>query len=877
MSVFVALDLETTGVNHSSDAILEYAFVKFDAKTFEELDTFSGFIHPGRPIPDIIQELTGIEESDIIGAPSIADIKNDIESFIGGSTLVGHNIEFDIGFLKAAGINISQNPTIDTFPLANSICSHCVSLILSSLCEYFDIDLLSAHRALDDTRATYKLFEKLTYVLEDYVKQYPDILGYLYSQTENIGDGLIYTMYIKPHLSPFQTPLEDIRGDHIMQIRRRQILPKSTQTDKTKLHVSSFEILKSLPKFEYRESQKMMCDIVDTMYTGESKIAVEAPTGTGKTFAYLIGALLHAKRTGLQTCIATSTKLLQDQICEEDMKYLQKHLPFPFTYTKITGKKNYFSLHNFYQFLGLHKTFSRPQLSFFIKLYLWSLSTPYGELRELEFYGDEYKYLPSIDASNLAYDTARDDEDDGEFYKYTQKKAELSDIVITNAYVLLQDINSASGLFSRVDTLICDEAHSLEDVVSSSSFVKISSQTLHQLFGLSERKVQKYKLDCDLDDIKSELEYGLGDIFHEVGKIIGSQFFYNARYKKYLFQQSDIVSNTFLVQSGSQLIVKLQKLELLLRDVKHKKYFLKELQLIDDIKLFLHTFFTHTDSKKYIYIGELLENGNIELSYTILNTGEYLKNTLWQSNKRILLTSATLFIPGKELYSNKVLGIDDFDQHTLPPVFDYRKQSYIFIPNNLTNSRSLCDDTRDFLKSFFKIVSGKTLMLCTSYAAIKELYISLHGALKKEGIHLIAQGFAGGKNKHLESYMKDPNNSILIGTDSFWQGVDISGDALQYLVIHKLPFTPPSDPIFLARSSLFEDSFYDYAIPKTSIKLRQGLGRLIRSHTDTGMILFLDDRVISQKWGKYFLDIFPRDIKIFKNPSDTLIQLLSKE
>ena len=876
MSIFIALDIETTWVNNKHDVIIEYAFIKFDAKTYKEIDILTWFVNPHIPIPDVVKELTNIDDDDLISAPDIQDVISDIELFIWWYPLVWHNIDFDIWFLKSAGINISHNPTIDTFYLANYLCSVDCSLSLSSLCEYFYISIHSAHRALDDTKATYKLLEKLVCILEDCVKKNPDIFAYLYWCAENIWDIFIYNYYIQPHIWKNNIHLQDIIQDHVSRINSKQILPKLMQTDMTKLSQSSFEILQSLPKFEYRESQKIMCEIIDNMYTSSSKIAVEAPTWTWKTFAYLIASLLYSKRTWQQICITTSTKILQDQICEEDMRYLADNLPFSFIYTKIMWKKNYFSLHGFYQFLDLHKKLSRKQLSFFIKLYLWSLSTTYWELRELEFYGDEYMYLWSIDASNMNYEISTKHENDWEFYKYIQKRAEISDIIVTNTHVIFQDIESNGTIFSKSDTLICDEAHNLDDIVTSSCFVKFSSKKIDQLFSLIERKNQKHQMNLDINDLKCEIEYITSDIFHECWKIIWSQYFYNSQYRKYLFKQEDISSNTFLIHASNHLIAKLKKFEDILKHKQYVQYFFKEIQSIHEIETFLHTFFTKIDRENFIYIWELYENQDIELSYTILNTWEYLKNVLWCTKDRILLTSATLFVPWNTFYSEKILGIENFSQKILPPVFDYKKQSYIFIPNDLNKDQKLNAETCDFLKYFFTIVWWKILMLCTSYASIKEIYLYFHRYLKNQWIHLIAQWFAGWRNKHLENYMKSPHNSILIGTDSFWQWVDIWWDALQYLIIYKLPFTPPSDPIFLARSWLFDNAFYDYAIPKTSIKLRQGLWRLIRSHNDTGMILFLDDRVVTQKWWKYFLDIFPPDIKIFKSSSNNLIKLLSE-
>lgn len=167
-------------------------------------------------------------------------------------------------------------------------------------------------------------------------------------------------------------------------------------------------------------------------------------------------------------------------------------------------------------------------------------------------------------------------------------------------------------------------------------------------------------------------------------------------------------------------------------------------------------------------------------------------------------------------------------------------------------------------------------MLFTAFSLIREIYSKLKLDLQKDGVSLLAQSISGSKHKQIEHFKKHAASSILMGTDSFWEGIDIPGDDLKYLLIHKIPFPVPSDPIFIARSKLYKNSFEEYAIPKSIIKLKQGFGRLIRSEQDTGMMIFLDDRIFSTSWGKIFLDAFPEDVKIRYGSSQKLIEILPK-
>jgi Rad3-related DNA helicase len=182
----------------------------------------------------------------------------------------------------------------------------------------------------------------------------------------------------------------------------------------------------------------------------------------------------------------------------------------------------------------------------------------------------------------------------------------------------------------------------------------------------------------------------------------------------------------------------------------------------------------------------------------------------------------------------------------------------------------------EFLWKFFHIVSGRTLVLFTAFFSIREVYSSLKIELERDKIHLLAQWISGSKHKQIEFFKANPSNSIMLWTDTFWEGIDIPGQDLQYLIIHKIPFAVPSDPIFMARSKLYKDSFAEYAIPKSILKLKQWFWRLIRTKKDTGIVVFLDDRIYTTKWWERFLSSFPSDIKIRYTTSDKLLDLLSQ-
>jgi Rad3-related DNA helicase len=223
------------------------------------------------------------------------------------------------------------------------------------------------------------------------------------------------------------------------------------------------------------------------------------------------------------------------------------------------------------------------------------------------------------------------------------------------------------------------------------------------------------------------------------------------------------------------------------------------------------------------------------------------------------------------------LFLDDFDFHIFDSDFDYSKQSMLFIPTNIWSIKNNNSQVIDFLWSFFSIVRWNILTLLTSYSIIKKIFTSLNSWLKKEWINLYAQWIAWSKMKLMSFFLKDSKNSILLWTDSFWEGIDIPGDNLKYLIIHKFPFSVPTDPIFQARSIFFEDPFLEYSVPKAIIKLKQWFWRLIRTKTDTWVVVLLDNRVFSTNWGNIFLKAFPDDINIKKWTTNQFLDILEKK
>ncbi|MDD2871374.1 MAG: helicase C-terminal domain-containing protein [Candidatus Gracilibacteria bacterium] len=870
--MIICIDLETTGLDKYNDKIIEIAMVKFDPLNFEVIDTFSSLVDPEISIPDLITNITNISDSDVFGAPKISELKNDIVNFVGSFLILGHNISFDIDFLVNNGVKVDNNIIIDTFFLANILCFTESSLNLEVLCNSFGIGFEGAHRALNDVKATIRLFEKLILKFNKLTTEKKHLLFYIFNKSQDrnivfLRDLLFQNIDSNLTFGDFEKKILKKIG----KIEKDEEFLMDTNIDNNNMS----KIFKTLGSVEIRANQLKMTDMVMDTFINKNKVVVEAPTGLGKSFAYLIPSIIHSLKTGEKVFVSTKTKALQDQLYTRDLLYLKDNIGFNFKYTKLKGKKNYISVRLFFDEFWLDDIVYN-KIGFLSKILLWFFETKYGELDELNFFGQEYSYLRFLNADSFL---VLDDKNDYKKYEYLHKarvRLENSNIIIVNHSLLFSDLNSETGVLGKISNLVIDEGHNIEDSVTDSLKQNYSLKSLGEHFDVIEKilnKINSKKIEFlkYKENLFSKLELLDDYIYSYIDTKVGNSInFKMCLVKSDFFEQNDFDNL-------------LKKIELDFLDIMDKLSieqdynFAKEIALLqgnyDIIRIMLDI---KTDNK-YIKIFSYNDNNGISFEYTLLNPGEYLQKNLWLNVNSCILTSATLKIGGNFDYFKKILFLDNFQFYSFDSDFDYKKQATLFIPTDLGDIKNNSLQIVNFLGRFYSIVRGKVLTLLTSYSSIKEIYTSVNPSLKKEGINLYAQGLVGSKVKLLNHYLSDPANSILLGTDSFWEGIDIPGEDLKYLVIHKFPFIVPTDPIFQARSVFFKDPFLEYSVPKAIIKLKQGFGRLIRTKTDSGLVILLDNRIITTAWGSHFFDAFPNDVNIKKGKSEQFLSILENK
>lgn len=870
--MIICIDLETTGLDKYNDKIIEIAMVKFDPLNFEVIDTFSSLVDPEISIPDLITNITNISDSDVFWAPKISELKNDIVNFVWSFPILWHNISFDIDFLVNNWVKVDNNIIIDTFFLANILCFTESSLNLEVLCNSFWIWFEWAHRALNDVKATIRLFEKLILKFNKLTTEKKHLLFYIFNKSQdrnivflrdllfqNIDSNLTFWDFEKKILKK------------IWKIEKDEEFLMDTNIDNNNMS----KIFKTLWSVEIRANQLKMTDMVMDTFINKNKVVVEAPTWLWKSFAYLIPSIIHSLKTWEKVFVSTKTKALQDQLYTRDLLYLKDNILFNFKYTKLKWKKNYISVRLFFDEFWLDDIVYN-KIWFLSKILLWFFETKYWELDELNFFWQEYSYLRFLNADSFL---VLDDKNDYKKYEYLHKarvRLENSNIIIVNHSLLFSDLNSETWVLWKISNLVIDEWHNIEDSVTDSLKQNYSLKSLWEHFDVIEKilnKINSKKIEFlkYKENLFSKLELLDDYIYSYIDtKVWNSINFKMCLVKSDFFEQNDFDNL-------------LKKIELDFLDIMDKLSieqdynFAKEIALLqwnyDIIRIMLDI---KTDNK-YIKIFSYNDNNWISFEYTLLNPWEYLQKNLWLNVNSCILTSATLKIWGNFDYFKKILFLDNFQFYSFDSDFDYKKQATLFIPTDLGDIKNNSLQIVNFLWRFYSIVRWKVLTLLTSYSSIKEIYTSVNPSLKKEGINLYAQWLVWSKVKLLNHYLSNPANSILLWTDSFWEWIDIPWEDLKYLVIHKFPFIVPTDPIFQARSVFFKDPFLEYSVPKAIIKLKQWFWRLIRTKTDSWLVILLDNRITTTAWWSHFFDAFPNDVNIKKWKSEQFLSILENK
>ena len=643
-----------------------------------------------------------------------------------------------------------------------------------------------------------------------------------------------------------------------------------------------------LPGFEARPGQLDMADAVSVVFADGGVLLAEAGTGTGKTLAYLVPAILSRQRA----LVSTGTKNLQEQIFFKDLPVLRESLGIPFTATYMKGRGNYLCLHRFdaMRTSGLPpSSASRTRDAYSYIHYLrvideWAQTTETGDRAEIEDLPEDLSFWNDIAATTENCIGTECPRYQDCFVVRMRQRAAESDVVIVNHHLLCADAAVRQSNFGEVipscSFAIVDEAHQLEDVATQYFGLSASSYRIDDLArdigrALGARLVQ----DADraeqiaADEVRirdaSRAFFAAVDMLrHELPGGAGSDTRIRVRSK----------DTGRLAEDGAALVAALEALEAdiaLTKDVPEDVLALSRRAqgLREEIRFLLRA-----DDPGYVYFLETRGRG-VFLRASPIDVSSIVRDVLIDRMRGTVLTSATLTVDGSFDYVRSRLGLRRAQEIRLDSEFDYRRQAILYLPKKMPDPRSpqFVDAAARQILDILKLTRGRAFVLFTSYANLREVQRIAAAELEYP---IFVQGNAP-RSALLREFKATPH-SVLLATSSFWQGVDVVGDALSCVIIDKLPFVSPGDPITAARIEAIaargDSAFEQYQVPLAILALKQGLGRLIRHRTDRGVLAILDPRLRTMGYGKRFLASLPAapvtlqlsDIERFFGAADAL-------
>lgn len=907
-----SLDLEILDTDAGSE-IIEVGAVKF--RGHETLGTFSALVRPRGALSYKIGNLTGLSAGELARAEPLPVVLERLSRFVGGSTLVGQSIGLDVEHLRKAGLELA-NPRLDTFELALLLRPGLKAYDLGSIARALGVGGEIPHRALADAELARAVFLALaeqagqlpldtlsqivrlsaplawplrTVFVEAQRRRVQELLGSSTPEAVGAGSGPLSALPTPPQAEPVEPTGRFIPLD-----------PKALAASIGPGGV----VARALAAYEDRPAQRrMLVAVAEALNDGET-LLVEAGTGTGKSLAYLLPALRFSVENGLRVVVSTNTINLQDQLLDKDVPDLLRATGLPARVSVLKGRNNYLCLRR-WQTLLRSEELSAGERMLLIRTLLWLPRTSTGDRAELRLSPEEDEAWGKVAAvaevcSPLRCSYHREGVC---FVARARRTAESAHVLIVNHSLLLSDVVAGNQVLPEYRHLVVDEAHHLEDEATAQLSRRATAREVaRRLAELSdplagadggllaqasgalvhaaadERLREEHRQRLERGRVQvARVRAGFERLFGLLGTFVREQprraeggavtvrVTAGLRAQP-LWSEIDVLWGEVgrdlldLQRTLAELIAGLDALPA--RDDAQDAV-LGELTAQgvawEETRLHFARIIAEADHQTIAWLS-LSQHDEIGLSAAPLDVGPTIRDQLIGPLAGVVLTSATLTSQGSFRYFRQRLAIHDGHELTVGSPFNYAASTLIYLPVDAPepNQQGYQRAVERVILGVASELKGRTMVLFTSHSQLRATYHGLRDALDARKIILLGQRVDGSSRARLLETFKSGRPCVLLGTSSFWEGVDVVGEALSCLIIARLPFALPTDPIVEARSEQFDDPFTEYSLPQAILRFRQGFGRLIRSSSDRGIMIVLDSRIRTRRYGRAFLDSLPK-------------------
>lgn len=898
---YAVVDIETTGTDPKTDRIIQFGCVLIESDKI--VTHFSTDINPDQNIPAQIQTLTGLTNQRVRKAPYFEDVAQTITSLLADTVFVAHNIHFDYHFLSSelerCGMPPLTIPGIDTVELAQVFMPTSLSFRLKDLAEELQLIHENPHQADSDADVTAQL---LLY-LETKIKALPiitlekiiDTADQMAFQTKDYLLDCLADMQADPQ--PLSKELVLVHG---LALRKKKVALFSENYFGEKAYPRSRKAKEKIyqDQLDFRKEQSRLMNLVYDFFNKktEKNILVEAATGIGKTLGYLL-PMSFVVTPEKPLIVSTVSLLLQEQIINHDLPLINRLLEQPLQAVVMKSSRHYIDLARFYQ--SFEKKSQQKQYTFYqMAVLVWLTQTTTGDFDELNMTSLKHPFWQEIAHAGPNSLNPNSPFYQADFIRHRQEKLAQSNLIVTNHAFLAQEDQRQQPQLPKSPYLIIDEAHHLSRVLEKISAHQLNLLSIQRAFHrvTDQQQFQSWRKLVEKDQQTQHSLEIFQDVLHELDEELTDM--YQIFKDEYPGEEECLITKEKIDQlslAGEQVLQRVSRLyqdaEMLGEQLRaffesYKETFsLKEQAQWSDLQGLIESLsqqqsafesFCEDWDARYIHWfnaqRKTFQVQDLEASL--------ISQTKWYSRyQQILYLGGTLKIGSDRHYFAKRWGIPEAALKIISSPYDYENQARLYLPTESVSIQGVSSEqyanyVASVVRKMAKQQQRPILVLFTSHDILNRVYQRVRVPLLNEGREVLAQGIGGSREKLLKRFLLS-KDALLFGADSFWEGIDLPGDILQILIVTRLPFENPQRLQVKARNEFLASQglnpFYQEALPHAALRLRQALGRLIRSETDKGVMVLLDQRLVTARYGEKLRKVLPKELPIKQMPLEEIL------